>query len=118
MINKFERRRRRARKTRAKIREKGKNRLSVFRSANHIYAQVIDDAQGHTLVSASTLDKEVAQSVSRGGNSEAARKVGEVVARRAKEAGIEDVAFDRGGYKYHGRVQALAEGARENGLDL
>lgn len=118
MLDKKQRRLRRARKTRAKIREKGQNRLSVFRSSNHIYAQVIDDSQGHTLVSASTVDKEVAQTIDRGGNAEAARKVGEVIGRRAQDAGIQQVAFDRGGYKYHGRVQALAEGARESGLGL
>lgn len=118
MLDKEQRRLRRARKTRAKIREKGEKRLSVFRSANHIYAQVIDDSQGYTLVSASTVDKEVAQSIERGGNTVAAKKVGEVLGRRAQEAGIKKVAFDRGGYQYHGRVQALAEGARESGLGL
>lgn len=118
MLDKKQRRLRRARKTRAKIREKGQNRLSVFRSAKHIYAQVIDDSEGSTLVSASTVDTEVAPSIDRGGNTAAARKVGEVLGRRAQEAGIRQVAFDRGGYKYHGRVQALADGARESGLGL
>ena len=115
-INKFNRRHRRASKARMKIREQGKARLSVFRSGNHIYAQVIDDSQGHTLASASTLDKGVAGEVGHGGNTHAAQKVGEAIASRAKEAGVEDVAFDRGGYQYHGRVKALAEAARENGL--
>jgi large subunit ribosomal protein L18 len=115
-INKFNRRHRRAKKARMKIREQGKARLSVFRSGNHIYAQVIDDNQGHTLASASTLDKAVAGDVGHGGNTDAAKKVGEAIASRAKEAGVEDVAFDRGGYQYHGRVKALAEAARENGL--
>ena len=115
-INKFSRRHRRARKARMKIREQGKARLSVFRSGNHIYAQVIDDRQGHTVASASSLDKELAGNIGHGGNTEAAKKVGEAIASRAKEAGVEDVAFDRGGYRYHGRVKALAEAARENGL--
>ncbi|HKJ70491.1 MAG TPA: 50S ribosomal protein L18 [Gammaproteobacteria bacterium] len=115
-INKFSRRHRRAKKARMQIREQGKARLAVFRSGNHIYAQIIDDAQGHTVVSASTLDKNVAGEVSHGGNTDAAKKVGETIASRAKEAGVEDVAFDRGGYRYHGRVKALAEAARENGL--
>ena len=115
-INKFYRRKRRAAKTRMKIREMGKARLSVFRSGRHIYAQVIDDNQGHTLASASTLDQEVAKEVSGSGNVDAAQKVGAAIARRAQEAGVEAVAFDRGGYQYHGRVKALAEAARENGL--
>ncbi len=115
---KFARQRRRATKTRMRIREQGKPRLSVFRSNSHIYAQVIDDRQGHTLAAASSLDKEVASEVERGGNVDAARKVGETVAARAKEAGVAEVAFDRGGYKFHGRVKALADGARENGLNF
>ncbi len=117
-IDKFTRRRRRATKTRMRIREQGRPRLSVFRSANHIYAQVIDDQQGHTLASASTLDKEVANEVARGGNVEAATRVGHAIAKRAQEVGVGKVAFDRGGYKYHGRIKALAEAARENGLDF
>ncbi len=115
-INKSYRRQRRARKTRVKIREAGKARLSVFRSSQHIYAQVIDDHQGRTLASASTLDRDLAKELSGSGNVDAAQKVGAAIARRAQEAGVEDVAFDRGGYKYHGRVKALAEAARENGL--
>lgn len=115
-INKFSRRHRRARKARMKIREQGKARLSVFRSANHIYAQVIDDSQGHTLASASTLEKDVAVDATHGGNTQAAQKVGQAIASRAKEAGVEDVAFDRGGFKYQGRIKALADAARENGL--
>lgn len=89
-------------------------RLNVFRSLNHIYAQVIDDVQGHTLVAASTLDKDVADSP----KTEQARAVGKLVAERAKGAGIDKVVFDRGGYLYHGRIKALAEGAREGGLDF
>ena len=88
-------------------------RLNVFRSETNIYAQVIDDVNGVTLVSASSLEKEFD---GKGGNVEAARKVGQMVAERAKAKGIENVVFDRGGYIYHGRVQALAEGAREGGL--
>ena len=88
-------------------------RLNVFRSANNIYAQVIDDVKGVTLAAASSLDKEFAGN---GGNKEAAKKVGELIARRAAEKGIETVVFDRGGFIYHGRVKELAEGAREGGL--
>ena len=88
-------------------------RLSVFRSENHIYAQVIDDVAGNTLVSASSVEKGFEGS---GSNCEAAKKVGAAVAERALQKGIEEVVFDRGGYIYHGRVQALAEGAREAGL--
>ncbi|MCL6633581.1 MAG: 50S ribosomal protein L18 [Alicyclobacillus herbarius] len=91
-------------------------RLNVYRSNKHIYAQVIDDVAGHTLVSASTLDPELREQVSNGGNVEAAEKVGTLVAKRALEKGIETVVFDRGGYLYHGRVQALAEAARAAGL--
>ncbi|KGG81018.1 50S ribosomal protein L18 [Caloranaerobacter azorensis] len=91
-------------------------RLNVFRSAKHIYAQVIDDVAGNTLVAASTLDKEIKESVKYTGNKEAARLVGKLVAQRALEKGIETVVFDRGGYLYHGRVKELAEGAREAGL--
>ena len=115
-ISKTQRRQRRATKTRSQIRNQGKARLSVFRSANHIYAQIIDDAKGETLAAASTVEKDVATDVSHSGNQQAARKVGETIAARAKEAGVADVAFDRGGFKYHGRVKALAEAARENGL--
>ena len=88
-------------------------RLDVFRSTNNIYAQIIDDIKGVTLVAASSLDKEFEGS---GGNKDAARKVGELIAKRAAEKGIAQVVFDRGGYLYHGRVKELAEGAREGGL--
>ena len=88
-------------------------RLNVFRSSKHIYAQIIDDNAGVTLVSASSMEKGFEGS---GSNKEAARKVGEMVGKRAVEKGIETVVFDRGGYLYHGRVQELAEGARESGL--
>lgn len=90
-------------------------RLNVFRSLNHIYAQIIDDTKGITLVSASTMDKEFKEY---GGNCEAAKAVGKMVAEKALEKGIKAVVFDRGGYVYHGRVASLAEGAREGGLDF
>lgn len=89
-------------------------RLNVFRSLNHIYAQVIDDTQGHTLVAASTQDSGVGESA----KMQQAKAVGQLVAERAKAAGITKVVFDRGGYLYHGRIKALAEGAREGGLDF
>ena len=88
-------------------------RLNVFRSTKNIYAQIIDDVKGVTLCAASTLDKEFNGN---GGNKEAARKVGEMIAKRAAEKGISQVVFDRGGYIFHGRVKELAEGAREGGL--
>ena len=88
-------------------------RLNVFRSTNNIYAQLIDDVKGVTLCSASTLDKEIDVY---GGNKDAARKVGQLIAKRAADKGITDVVFDRGGYMFHGRVKELAEGAREGGL--
>ncbi|HXJ96810.1 MAG TPA: 50S ribosomal protein L18 [Terriglobia bacterium] len=93
-------------------------RLNVFRSLNHIYAQIIDDASGRTLAAASTLDKEVRAAVKNGGNIAAAKNVGQAVAKRAKAAGITRVVFDRGGYAYHGRIKALADTAREAGLEF
>jgi len=93
-------------------------RLNVFRSLSHIYAQVIDDATGNTLVSASTLDPVFKGKVKFGGNKEAAREVGKLVAQKALDKGIKKVVFDRGGYIYHGRVKELAEGAREVGLEF
>lgn len=93
-------------------------RLSVFRSSKHIYAQLIDDVAGVTLASASTKDKELVASIGNGGNIEAATKVGELIANRAKAQGVTDVVFDRGGYLYHGRIQALATAAREAGLSF
>ncbi len=94
-------------------------RLNVFRSANHIYAQVIDDVQGHTLVAASTIDKETRTSFTQGLTKiEEAKKVGQLVAERAKDKGITKVVFDRSGYLYHGRIKALADAAREAGLDF
>ena len=93
-------------------------RLNVFRSASNIYAQVIDDTVGNTLVSASTLDKAVKEKIEFGGNIDAAAEVGKLVAERALAAGITAVVFDRGGYPYHGRVKALADAAREAGLNF
>ena len=91
-------------------------RLNVFRSAKNISVQIIDDVAGNTLVSASSTDKEL--KLTNGGNIEAAKKVGEAIAKKAKKAGITKVVFDRGGYLYHGRVAALADAARENGLEF
>jgi large subunit ribosomal protein L18 len=93
-------------------------RLNVFRSLHHIYAQVIDDSTGHTLISASTVDNEVAAMLAGKKKKEQANIVGKVVAERAKSAGLSQVVFDRGGYLYHGRVKALADGAREGGLEF
>ncbi|MNI64039.1 50S ribosomal protein L18 [compost metagenome] len=93
-------------------------RLNIFRSSKHMYAQIIDDTNGVTIVAASTQDKELKESVSNGGNVDSARKVGELIAKRAKEQGVDKVVFDRGGYLYHGRVQALADAAREAGLEF
>ena len=93
-------------------------RLSVFRSNSHIYAQVIDDEAGRTLVSASTLDKDLRGSLTQTDNVEAAEKVGEEIAKRAQDKGIKTVVFDRGGYIYHGKVQALADAARKAGLEF
>ncbi|GAB4537464.1 MAG: 50S ribosomal protein L18 [Thermodesulfovibrionia bacterium] len=93
-------------------------RLNVFKSNKHIYAQIIDDTKGHTLVSASSLDKELKGRLKTGGNINASRIVGELIARRAIEQGIKRVVFDRGGYLYHGRIKALAQAAREGGLEF
>ncbi|RJE83070.1 50S ribosomal protein L18 [Paenibacillus sp. 1011MAR3C5] len=93
-------------------------RLSVFRSSKHIYAQLIDDVAGVTLASASTKDKELVSAIGNGGNVESAAKVGELIAQRAQAKGVTEVVFDRGGYLYHGRIQALATAAREAGLSF
>ena len=93
-------------------------RLAVFRSNNHVYAQVIDDVAGKTLVSASTLEKDIKAELKNTDDTDAATKVGEVVAKRALEKGIKAVVFDRGGYIYHGKVKALADAAREAGLEF
>ena len=109
---------RRAKRTRCRIRTLGVHRLTVHRTPRHIYAQIITPEQGQTLVSASTLDKSVSEGLSGLGNVDAAKKVGAAIAERAKAAGITKVAFDRSGFKYHGRVQALADAAREAGLEF
>ena len=96
----------------------GRPRLSVHRSGLHIYAQIIDDAAGNTLAAASTLDKALKGSLKSTANIEAAKAVGKLIAERAGAKGIKEVAFDRGGYKYHGRVKALADAAREGGLSF
>ena len=93
-------------------------RLSVYRSLGHIYAQVIDDRSGRTLISASSVDKETKKGLKGGGNIASAKAVGKIIADRAKAAGVTKVVFDRGGYKYHGRVKALADAAREAGLQF
>jgi large subunit ribosomal protein L18 len=93
-------------------------RLCIYRSSGHIYTQVIDDRSGTTLVSASSVDKETKKSVKGGGNIASAKAIGKTIADRAKAAGISKVVFDRGGYKYHGRVKALADAAREAGLQF
>jgi large subunit ribosomal protein L18 len=93
-------------------------RLSVFRSSKHIYAQVIDDAEGRTIASASSLEKDMRGSLKTGANIEAAKAVGKRVAERAAAKGVKDVVFDRGGYLYHGRVKALADAVREGGLNF
>lgn len=107
---------RRSRRTRAKIAELGVNRLSVHRTPRHTYAQVFSSETGNVVASASTLNTEVKSLIKYSGNVDAATAVGKVIAERAKAAGVETVAFDRSGYKYHGRIKALADSARENGL--
>ena len=111
----FQRRRRRNRQRLRKF-SGGRVRLTVFRSNKNIYAQVVDDAASTTVAAASTLDKEIREGLKGGADIEAARRVGELIAKRAKAAGCGDLVFDRGGYLYHGRVKALAESAREHGL--
>ena len=96
----------------------GRPRLSVFRSGRHIYAQVIDDGNGRTLAAASSLEKTMREKLKNGGDKGAAEAVGKLIAERATEAGVKHVIFDRGGYIYHGRVKALADAARESGLDF
>ena len=107
---------RRAKRTRMKIRELAEVRLCVHRTPRHIYAQVISAAGGQVLASASTVEKDLRADAT--GNTDAAAKVGQLIAQRAKEAGVESVAFDRSGFKYHGRIKALADAARENGLEF
>ena len=101
-----------------KLAARGRARLSVFRSSKHIHAQLIDDEKGVTLVAASSLEKAMRENAKTGANIEAAKTVGKLIAERAKEKGIKDVVFDRGGYLYHGRIKALADAAREGGLNF
>lgn len=117
MRNNFKRRKER---TRLRLRKlgQGRPRLSVFRSSQHIYAQVIDDIRGVTLAAASSIDKELRSNLKTGADMDAARQVGILVAQRAKKAGIGQVVFDRGGHIFHGRVKALADGACEGGLEF
>ncbi|GGF74167.1 MAG: 50S ribosomal protein L18 [Terasakiella sp.] len=111
---------RRKSRVRFQIRKRaaGRPRLSIFRSSKHIYAQIIDDTQGVTLVAASSIEKDLKGSLKTGADKDAAAKVGALVGERAVAAGIKDVVFDRGGYRYHGRVKALADAAREAGLSF
>ena len=109
---------RRAKRTRARIKLNGDNRLCVYKTPRHMYAQIITPNGSQVITSASTLDKEIKSKIKYSGNVEAASVVGKVIAERAKKAGITRVAFDRSGFKYHGRVKALAEAAREHGMEL
>jgi large subunit ribosomal protein L18 len=118
MLNKNESRLRRSRKTRARIAEQKAVRLAIHRTNLHIYAQVISADGGKVLASASTLEAEVRNAIAHGGNAAAAAVVGKRIAEKAKSAGVTAVAFDRSGNKYHGRIKALAEAARENGLQF
>ena len=109
---------RRAKKTRPRIKKLGADRLCVHKTPRHVYAQVISPNGSKVIVSASSLDKEIKDKIKYSGNIEAATVVGGVLAKRAKKAGIKKVAFDRSGFKFHGRIQALANAARENGMEF
>ena len=115
-LDKKQNRLRRARKARAKISELEKNRLTVHRTPRHIYAQVINSEDGHVLAAASTVQSTVREGLKSTSNKEAAAAVGKAVAEKAVEAGVKEVAFDRSGYQYHGRIKELADAAREVGL--
>jgi large subunit ribosomal protein L18 len=117
-MNNVNNRLRRARKTRAKIAELKVTRLSVHRTNTHIYAQIIAESGDKVIVSASTVEADVRKKIKNGGNVEAAAAIGKLIAEKAKKAGVTSVAFDRSGYKYHGRIKALADAARENGLSF
>jgi large subunit ribosomal protein L18 len=109
----------RHRRVRARVKGTSERpRLNVFRSSRHIYAQIIDDTVGHTLVSASTIDAEIRQELGKLDKTEQAKLVGQMLAKRALAIGVKSVVFDRGGYRYHGRVKSLAEGSREEGLEF
>ena len=118
MVKPAERFLRRRRRTRAALRKvsRGRPRLTVFRSSRHIYAQVIDDQLGRTLAAASSMDAELRSQLKTGADQKAAEQVGKLIAERAKAAGVETVVFDRGAYRYHGRIKALADAARAGGL--
>jgi len=120
MSNSMKMRERRKMRVRRSLKKtaNGRPRLSVYRSSKHISVQVIDDEQGRTVASASTLEKELRDSLKTGADVAAAKAVGELIAKRAKDSGVTSVVFDRGGYIYHGRVKALAEAAREGGLEF
>ena len=120
MLRKQELFQRRRKRTRARLHKlsSGRPRLSVFRSGKHIYAQVIDDKQGAVVTAASSLEKEARSEMKNGANKQAAGRVGKTIAERTLAAGVKEVVFDRGAYKYHGRVKALAEAARESGLNF
>ena len=113
----FGRRKIRVRKS-VRVAASGRPRLSVFRSSKHIYAQVIDDAQGRTVASASSIEKDMRGKLKSGADTTAAAEIGKILAERALAAGVTKVIFDRGGYQYHGRVKALADAAREGGLSF
>lgn len=117
-MKKKEKRIRRTKRTRSRIRLLGVNRLCVHKTPRHIYAQVISIDNRSVVTCASTLDKEVKGKIKYGGNKDAATLVGQIIAKRAKKAGVTRVAFDRSGFKYHGRIKALAEAARENGMEF
>lgn len=112
-----ERRVARVRRT-LKKNSKGRPRLSIHRTGKHIYAQIVDDGEGRTVASASSLEKDLRSKLSTGGNKGAAEEIGKLIAERAKKAGVEEVVFDRGGFLFHGRVKALADAAREGGLNF
>jgi large subunit ribosomal protein L18 len=118
MSRRAEKRGRRMQRIRRRIRELNANRLCVHRTPRHIYAQIIDASGGRVLAAASTVEPDMRRSLKSGGNVEAAKAIGKRIAERALAAGIKEVAFDRSGFKYHGRVKALADAARENGLQF
>lgn len=117
-MDKKQQRLRRAKRTRAKIKELRVHRLCIFKTPRHTYAQVIDPSGSKVIASASTVEADVKKALKNTGNVDAASKIGALIAERAKASGIEQVAFDRAGFKYHGRVKALADAARENGLQF
>lgn len=118
MENKFKSRTRRARKTRGKIKQLGVYRLCIYRTPRHIYAQVIAPTGAEVVTSASTVEPGLKKELKVTGNKDAAAMVGKTIAERAREKGVSKIAFDRSGYKYHGRIKALADAARENGLEF